>query len=103
VPSNYSSARLKYRKKYNNQKITGSNLLNDYVAADVTSNSTVSEDLVSTGSAVYDDDITNNSSFNHNSGWSESIFNFSHDNILSGIIFSEILGRPRAKRSWRNR
>lgn len=103
---NNSSARLRYRRQSGNQKFMDSKAKTDSVSTDDSSydtSSSVSERLVDTGSSIYDSDITNTSSNNYDYKGQNDIFNFSKDKILSGIIFSEILGEPRAKRNWRNR
>ncbi|HHV98855.1 MAG TPA: hypothetical protein GXX36_04665 [Clostridiaceae bacterium] len=106
MPLNYNGVRSRYRKNSYNQRTTGSKAKNGFVATDDISDisdSTISGDLVSAGSAIYDQDLTHDLANNYNYERSDNIFNFSRDNILRGIIFSEILGEPRAKKNWRCR
>jgi len=97
----YSGARTRYSNNFNKQRYAGSKAKSDSMLTDDTSNTSVSESIVSTASAIYGDDITNDLSNDYDKP--KSLLDFSQDNILNGIIFSEILGKPRARKNWRYR
>lgn len=48
-------------------------------------------------SPIYDGDISNSSSDDYSHEELNNILDFNYKNVLRGIIFSEILGKPRAR------
>ena len=105
MPNYNSNSSYKYNKNIPNdsQEFSESKAINDSAPADDTSNLSFSGHSSSSSSTAYGEDITNTPSDNHNYRRPSSIFNFNRGNILSGIIFSEILGEPLAKRNMRKK
>lgn len=63
----------------------------------------LSSPSTSSGPAVYKEEVANISPDIINYGKTNSIFSFNRENILFGIIFSEILGEPRSRKYMRKR
>ncbi len=104
MPYYSSYTQLKRGMSYRMKKFSESESTAETVSFDnMPDQAPSSHSSTSSGSAAHVKEVTSIPPNTNNYGKTKSIFNFNRDNILYGIIFSEILGEPRSKKYMRKK